>query len=146
MKPLKNSVQLTSAIGNKVKIAIDTNTYTAFLAGDPAIRDKLTYATDILMPAIVLGELYYGFYKGTRLRDNLALLARFMRDPRVVLGEVDENVARTYGEIQAKLRKAGKPIPSNDMWIAAICIELGYTLVAKDTHFDNVRDLKLEKF
>jgi predicted nucleic acid-binding protein len=105
-----------------------------------------SYVTDILLPTIVLGELYYGFYKGTRLRDNLAFLTRFMRDKRVVLGEVDENVARTYGEIQAKLRKIGKPIPSNTMWIAATCIELGYALVARDTHFDDVLDLKLEKF
>jgi tRNA(fMet)-specific endonuclease VapC len=129
-----------------VKIALDTNAYTAFLAGDVSVRNKLTYATDILLPVIVLGELYYGFYKGTRLRDNLSLLTRFMRDRRVVLGEIDENVARTYGEIQAKLRKIGKPIPSNDLWIAATCIELGYTLVAKDSHFDDVTDLRLEKF
>jgi tRNA(fMet)-specific endonuclease VapC len=129
-----------------VKIALDTNAYTAFLAGDESIRNKLTYATDILLPVIVLGELYYGFYKGTRLRDNLSLLTRFRRDRRVVLGEIDENVARTYGEIHAKLRKIGKPIPSNDLWIAAICIELGYTLVAKDSHFDNVTDLRREKF
>lgn len=129
-----------------MKIALDTNAYTAFLAGDESVRNKITYAADILLPVIVLGELYYGFYKGTRLRDNLSLLTRFMRDRRVVLGEIDENVARTYGEIQAKLRKIGKPIPSNDLWIAAICIELGYTLIAKDSHFDNITDLWLEKF
>jgi len=129
-----------------VKIAIDTNAYTAFLSGESSVRDKLIYATDILLPTIVLGELYYGFYKGTRLRDNLVFLTRFMHDKRVVLGEIDENVARTYGEIQAKLRKVGKPIPSNDMWIAATCIELGYTLVAKDKHYDEVEGLKLEKF
>ncbi len=129
-----------------MKIAIDTNAYTAFLSGESSVRDKLIYATDILLPTIVLGELYYGFYKGTRLRDNLVFLTRFMHDKRVVLGEIDENVARTYGEIQAKLRKVGKPIPSNDMWIAATCIELGYTLVAKDKHYDEVEGLKLEKF
>lgn len=133
-------------IGNNVKIAVDTNTYTAFLAGEPSVRDKLSYSTDILLPVIVLGELYYGFYKGTRLRDNLAFLTRFMRDKRVVLGEIDENIARTYGEIQVRLRKIGKPIPSNDMWIAATCIELDYTLVAKDSHYDEVEGLKLEKF
>lgn len=110
------------------------------------MREKLIYATDILLPTIVLGELYYGFYRGDRLRDNLALLIRFMRDKRVALGEVDENVARLYGEIQAKLRKIGKPVPSNDMWIAATCIELDYVLVARDRHYDNIDDLKLEKF
>jgi hypothetical protein len=69
-------------IGSRVKIAIDTNAYTAFLAGNESIRDK-----------------------------------------RVTLGEIDENVARIYGAIHTKLRKIGKPIPSNDMWIAATCIE-----------------------
>ncbi|MES2970983.1 MAG: type II toxin-antitoxin system VapC family toxin [Patescibacteria group bacterium] len=129
-----------------MQIALDTNAYTAFLAGDKSVREQLAYTDDILLPAIVLGELYYGFYKGTRLRENLSYLARFMQDKRVTVGEVGEDIARVYGEMHAKLRQKGRPVPSNDMWIAAICVERGYSLLTRDSDFSSIPGLAIIKF
>jgi predicted nucleic acid-binding protein len=127
-------------------IAIDTNAYTAFLSGNELIRDKIAYASDILLPVIVLGELYYGFHKGTKAQENIASLAIFLGDRRVRVGEVNAAVAKIYGDIQNKLRLAGKSIPSNDLWIAATCIESSYELITQDKHFNGIVALELSRF
>jgi tRNA(fMet)-specific endonuclease VapC len=100
------------------------------------------YDLGIFTPSIVLGELYYGARKSTRVPENLARIEEFAARSTVLV--CDTETARRYGEIKDRLRQKGRPIPENDIWIAAIALQYELTLVARDAHFENVDDLKVE--
>lgn len=93
---------------------------------------------------VVLGELRAGFLKGTRLAANLAELAQFLASPRVVLVAVDEDTAERYAAILDSLRRAGAPIPTNDVWIAASAMQHGSVLLTTDPHFRAVAQIVAE--
>lgn len=124
-----------------MKLCLDTSAYAAFKQGDQAITDQLENAEEILVPAIVLGELYAGFHQGTRARQNTTELQSFLTAPGVTVAPVDAAVAERYGLIFKHLRRQGTPIPANDLWIAAIAMETGSRLLARDQHFDCVPGL-----
>lgn len=124
------------------RFLLDTNIVVALRADEPSIQDRLTPDTGLLVPSIVLGELYYGAYNSAHVEANLAWIDRF-RDRSTVL-ECDAETARQYGHIKNALRAKGRPIPENDMWIAAIARQHQLTLVTRDEHFNEVDELTLE--
>ncbi len=94
------------------------------------------------MPSIAIGELYYGAWKSQRVQENLGCIDELVGGS-IVLGCGIE-VARRYGEIKNVLRLKGRPIPENDLWIAAIALEHALTLVTRDAHFNEVATLRAE--
>jgi predicted nucleic acid-binding protein len=124
-------------------IVLDTNAYSNFKRGHTGILAALESAAEIVVPTPVLGELFAGFRLGTREQANMKELDAFLSRPGVVLGPVDHAVARRYGDIVVELRKRGTPIPTNDIWVAAVAIEHDGVLLTNDEHFELVPMLRL---
>ena len=126
-----------------MKLVLDTNIYSDYAEGLPAVVNFLAiHGEEIFLPSIVLGELSYGFMKGSRQRFNESKLQEFMRKLQIEIIDVNHNVARKYGIIYLALVKKGARIPINDVWIAACCMETGGTLVTRDRHFRNVEQIE----
>jgi tRNA(fMet)-specific endonuclease VapC len=96
----------------------------------------------VFVPCIVLGELYYGARKSTRVTENLARIDEFVTSSTVL--PCDTTTAQQYGDIKNTLRAKGRPIPENEFWIAAIAMQYQLTLVARDGHFHEVDGLRVE--
>ncbi len=120
---------------------LDTSAYSRFRAGDSRVHDLIADADVVMVPVPVLGELYGAFEAGSRARENRVALADFLDEPFVTISQVSEAVARQYGRIYGALRKAGTPVPANDMWIAACAIDQGACLLTFDTDFTRVPGL-----
>jgi predicted nucleic acid-binding protein len=120
------------------RYCLDTVAYSHFKRGEPRIVELLDRADWIGVPVIVIGELCAGFGQGSRMRKNLAELDEFLSMPVVEVLPVDRNVAGIFGEIVSDLRRRGRPIPVNDIWIAATCSSAGATLVTFDAHFQSI--------
>ena len=125
------------------RILIDTNIYTHALKGTADVVSVLQSASEIGISAISIGELISGFKGGTREGENREELSRFLDSPRVQIYLIDETTAEFYGEILDKLRKAGTPIPTNDIWIGGVALQNGLKLFTKDQHFENIPGLLL---
>ena len=126
-------------------LLIDTNAYGAFLRGQPGAVGALRSAHEIHLPLIVLAELLAGFAAGTRGRKNRDELAHFMASPRVHLLKPDEKTAHHYANVFAALRGQGTPIPTNDLWIAALARQHRLPLLTYDTHFAAVPGLVVSR-
>lgn len=124
-------------------IVLDTNTYTAFLKSDNIVVQYIREADQIIMPYIVLGELYYGFFKGRKSDENLKVLDNFLRSPRVKIVHSDSDICVVFGEIAAELTAIGKPMQQDDIWIAAICKKINAPLLTYDRGFSNIIGLRL---
>jgi predicted nucleic acid-binding protein len=125
-----------------MRAVLDTNIYVDFARGKPDVVDLLaTQSTEILLPAIVMGELFYGFAKGSRTRYNEEKFHRFVTRLDVFFIHVNEDVARKYAIIFSALTTAGSRIPINDVWIAASCMSVGGTLLTRDRHFEHVSQI-----
>ncbi len=98
-------------------------------------------AHTVILTTTVLGELEAAFRHGQRGRENRRSLSDFLEAAPVVVHEVTTSVARRYGEVFARLRSAGTPIPVNDIWIAAATIDCGGDLLTFDRHFEKVESL-----
>jgi tRNA(fMet)-specific endonuclease VapC len=123
------------------RLVLDTSAYSRFRAGDTRVRDLIAEAESVLVPAPVLGELHGAFEMGSRTRENRVALSEFLSEPLVQVISVDDTVARHYGRVYAGLRRAGTPIPANDMWIAACALDRGGCLLTFDHDFDKVAGL-----
>lgn len=123
------------------RLVLDTSAYSRFRAGDSRVHDLLAAAEVVLMPATVLGELHGAFDFGSRAKENRVTLAEFLGEPFVKVVPITADVARHYGRVYAALRKAGRPIPANDMWIAAATIDQGACLLTFDRDFEHVQGL-----
>ena len=121
-----------------VNIALDSNRYVDFCRDDPAVIQILSTAQRIVLPFIVMGELRSGFRGGTRSQRNERELARFLQSPRVEVAYADEATTHLYAMLLVELRQAGTPIPTNDIWIAALTIQHDLVLFTRDKHFDHV--------
>ena len=124
-----------------MKIAIDSNRYTDFCRGDKKAIEVIESAIEIYLPLIVLGELRAGFAYGTRLEKNESLLNRFINEEGVFVLCPNEQTTRFYADIYAALRKKGRPIPTNDLWIAALAWQHNLVLFARDSDFDHIPQL-----
>ena|SRR3990172_11877163 len=127
-----------------MKLVLDTNAYCLCETGHEGALEKLERANSLMIPVIVYGELYYGFKYGTHLQENLSRLERFIKDFDVRIIVVDSGVAKKFGDIYSSLRKRGRPIPTNDIWIAACCLSVEGTLLTADGHFKEVDRLEVE--
>ena len=123
------------------RLVLDTSAYSRFRAGDTRVRDLIADAESVMMPAPVLGELHGAFEMGSRTRENRVTLSEFLAEPFVAVVVVDDTVARHYGRVYSGLRRAGTPIPANDMWSAACAIDQGACLLTFDHDFDHVTGL-----
>lgn len=121
-----------------MRIAIDTNRYVDFARGLPEAVNRLRAVDQIVMPLIVLGELRAGFLGGARAPENEANLVRFLNSPRVDVLLPDEETTHHYARLFHQLRRQGTPIPTNDIWIAALVVQHQLYLFARDGHFDHL--------
>lgn len=127
------------------RIAIDTNIYAAFKAGNADIIELLRGCDYIGMDITVIAELYAGFAIGNRERKNRNELESFLNTPRVFIIGHDLEIAEFYALIVKQLRDMGKPIPTNDIWIAASAMRHSLALVSFDRHFEAIKGLLLLK-
>lgn len=125
----------------EMKILLDTNAYSALMGGSPEARRIVSLAEHLYLPLPVIGELLFGFGLGVRAEENSERLQAFLEQSMVGLAGVDFQVCEVYAHIGKLLRLAGRPIPTNDHWIAAIAIRNNYTLLTRDRHFDHVTGL-----
>lgn len=126
-------------------ILLDTNTYAAFKRGDAHILELLQVANEIAITPIVIGELLAGFNSGTRPIQNKKELQEFLENPRIKIHPITADTAIFFGHIHYLLRCKGKPIPTNDMWIAAQALENGCFLCTYDKHFETIDGLTIVK-
>lgn len=127
------------------KLAIDTNVYVAFMRGDETIIELMQHTDLIAVNTIVLGELLAGFAVGSKTAKNRKELSQFLNTPRVEIFHPDESTANYYAEIYKSLRQKGYPIPTNDLWIAALSLQHGHLLCTLDKHFSAVDNLVICK-
>ncbi len=123
------------------RLVLDTSAYSHMRAGHDAVLDFIARAEVVILTATVLGELAAAFEHGGRTRENKTVLAQFLDEPFVASQPVTEDVARHYGRIHARLRRAGTPIPINDVWIAAATVDCGGHLLTFDREFARVEGL-----
>jgi len=129
-----------------VRLLLDTNAYSALLRGHAEVAAIVRSAERVLLSAIVVGELLYGFRHGSRFEENAARLEAFLGKASVDLLPVSFTTAERFGRIAASLRAKGRPLPTNDVWIAAHALETGADLLSSDAHFANVDGLAWRPF
>jgi len=126
-----------------LKLVLDTNIYCDYAEGLPEVVDTIaTHGQYLFIPSIVIGELHYGFMKGSRQRFNEKKLRQMISRLKIEIINVDAEVARKYALIYLFLEKKGAKIPINDVWIAASCMEVGGTLLTRDQHFGVVEQIE----
>ena len=123
------------------RIALDTDVSIKFLNGDTNIEAVLLKYSDICLPAIVVGELVFGALNSKHAEQNLARHRKLIHSTKVLA--ITEVTANTYAKIRLALKKKGKPIPENDLWTAATCIEHKLPLLSSDGHFEYIDQLNL---
>ena len=121
-----------------MRVLLDSNAYSQFMRGREQVIRIVRDAEEVLLSAVVLGELLYGFRHGSRYERNARVIRTFLDDPYVSLLPIGETTADRYSRIAASLRAKGRPIPTNDIWIAAHAMETGADLVSADHHFEYV--------
>jgi predicted nucleic acid-binding protein len=119
-----------------MRVALDTNRYTDLMRGDAATKQKVETAEAVFLPLFVLGELRAGFAVGRHGAANEGALRRFLLRPGVEVLCPDPQTTLQYGAIYRQLRSQGTPIPTNDMWIAALVLQHDLCLMDRDRHFD----------
>jgi tRNA(fMet)-specific endonuclease VapC len=117
------------------RICLDTSAYSHFRRGDASVVEIIGTARWVGVPSIVLGELRTGFLLGGQAARNEDELRQFLRHPLVEILDADDDAARIYAEIMVALRKAGTPLPTNDVWVAAVAARDGATVLTYDDHF-----------
>ena len=124
-----------------MRVAIDSNRYTDLCRGDGDVVAALEQAEEVHLPIIVLGELRAAFAAGQRRSRNEAVLRAFLLKPGVRVLPANEETTLHYAAVYRQLRAQGTPIPTNDMWIAALVLQHGLVLMHRDRHFDQLPQL-----
>ncbi len=124
-----------------MRLALDTNRYVDFCRGDRHAVERVQEADRIYLPFVTLAELRAGFLCGTKARDNERVLTRFLNSPRVRTLYPDDQTIHHYARLFRQLRQQATPIPTNDIWIAALVIQHDLPLFARDIHFDHIPQL-----
>lgn len=122
-------------------LLLDTNAYAAFKRGNVDIISLLQHVETIVISPIVLGELFAGFDGGNIAKENRLQLGQFLESARVKLYPLTIDTAQFFSQIYLTLKKKGRPIPTNDMWIAAQTLEHGCILCSFDKHFQEIEGL-----
>ena len=121
-----------------MNVLLDTSAYSALRRGHQPVLDVLRRSETVAVPSVVLGEFYSGFRAGNRWAVNTAHLTQFLGKPSVRVLNVTGETALRYAEVDVFLRKKGRPIPRNDVWIAAVAMEHGLQLLTLDVHFREI--------
>jgi len=129
-----------------MKLLLDTCAYASLMQGWPEVADRVRGAESIFLSAVVAGELIFGFRNGTRYESNIAGLRAFLDNPYVEFLSVTITTSDRFGRIAAELRRKGRPIPTNDIWIAAHAMEAGAELISSDPHFEVIDGLVWTRF
>jgi tRNA(fMet)-specific endonuclease VapC len=124
-----------------VRFLLDTNRYVDFCRGDRQVGERAQEAERIYLPFVTLAELRAGFLCGAKPRRNELVLTRFLNSPRVRVLYADDQTTHHYGRLFHQLREQGTPIPTNDLWIAALALQHDLPLYARDHHFDHIPQL-----
>lgn len=123
-------------------ILLDTNAYSSLLSGDDSVLIAISRADIVYMSIFVLGELHAGFAGGSKCAENKAILNEFLIKPTVKTLNATSETALVFGFVKNSLKKAGTPLPINDIWIAAHGLETGSILITYDSHFRQVPGLR----
>lgn len=126
--------------GNK-EYALDTNIIIDLFKGNREIADKIDQAKNIYLPIPALGELYLGAESSDRKQHHLQQIKTLLRLVQIL--NTSEQTAEIYGSIKTHLKRQGKPIPENDIWIAALAKEHNLPVVTRDNHFKHIPELKI---
>ena len=125
----------------EVRVALDTNRLTDLFQGDSALGELLGSCDEVWIPLIVLGEIKAGFYGGIQLRRNEGLLQKLLSKPTVALLMPTRETAEHYARLFVQLKRAGTPVPDNNLWIASLALENDLVLITRDRHFDHIPQL-----
>jgi len=126
------------------RYVLDTNIVIALFAQDATVLSQLAEAEEVSVSSVVLGELYYGARKSAHAASNVQRIDEFAARSAVLLCDVE--TARQCGRIKDALRAKGRPLPENDIWVAAGAKQHGLTLVSRDSHFGEIGDLDFESW
>ena len=126
------------------KCLLDTNIVIAIFSRDEAVMTELAKSREIFIPSVVLGELYYGAQKSAHKKENTAVIDKFASANTILACDLD--TARQYGKIKESLLAKGRPIPDNDIWIAAIAFQHHLPLVTRDLHFNEIKGLAIKSW
>lgn len=123
---------------------LDTNAAIAIIEDDADMQAWLERNSETLIPSTVVGELYFGAYKSSRVAFNVARIEEFVAGNRIL--PCDAETGKWYGQIKQELKSKGGPIPENDVWIAAVARQYDLTLVTRDDHFQRITLLQTESW
>lgn len=124
------------------KYLLDTNIVIAIIAQDDSVTSRIASFNHIFIPNIVIGELYFGAHNSKQKEKNISVIESIASNYAVVSCGAD--TAKHYGAIKYELKKMGKPIPENDIWIAALARQYNMIVVTRDSHFNYIFDLEVE--
>lgn len=124
-----------------MRVALDTNRLTDLFQGDTALAQQLGVCEEVWIPLVVLAEIKAGFYGGAQRHRNEALLQRLLAKSTVGVLLPGRETAEHYARLFVQLKRAGTPIPDNDLWIAALALEHDLVLITRDQHFERVPQL-----
>ncbi|QQR79488.1 MAG: type II toxin-antitoxin system VapC family toxin [Deltaproteobacteria bacterium] len=127
-----------------MKLVIDTNFYSLFDVGNEIAIDIMTEAQKYYLPSIVVGELCHGYRHGKRYEENIKRLKLFIKTFHVEIVPIDFDIALLFGDIASSLKRKGRPIPTNDIWIAACTSFIGGTLATTDGDFLHVDQIRVK--
>ena len=112
--------------------------------GNKYVLEYMANADTIYISTVMLGELYAGFYGGSKFEWNSNILLNFLEKKTIIVVDVSHGTSRIFGRVKNELKRKGTMIPINDIWIAAHAVETDSTLLAFDKHFENISELKLQ--
>jgi predicted nucleic acid-binding protein len=126
-----------------VRVALDTNRLTDLFQGDQALAEELACCEEVWIPLVVLAEIKAGFYGGAQQHRNELLMQRLLAKTTVGILLPGRETAEHYARLFVQLKRAGTPVPDNDLWIAALALEHDLLLIARDQHFQRIPQLQL---
>jgi tRNA(fMet)-specific endonuclease VapC len=127
----------------EVRVALDTNRLTDLFQGDTDLAERLATCEEIWIPLIVQAEIKAGFYGGTQRHRNEVLQRKFLARPTVSVLLPTRDTAEHYAHLFVQLKRAGTPVPDNDLWITALVLENDLVLITRDQHFRKIPQLLL---
>jgi predicted nucleic acid-binding protein len=125
----------------EVRVALDTNRLTDLFQGDAALAERLGLCDEVWIPLVVLAEIKAGFLGGTERHRNEILLRKLLSKTTVGVLLPDRETAEHYARLFLQLKRAGTPVPDNDLWIAALALQHDLLLITRDKHFKNIPQL-----
>ena len=125
----------------EVRVAVDTNRLTDLFRDDAGLAAQLGAYNEVWLPLIVVAEIKAGFHGGQHLHRNHRMLIAFLQRPTAGILLPDEETANYYARLFVQLKRSGKPIPDNDLWIVALCLQHNLALISRDKHFDRIPQL-----